>query len=133
MPISTSSNEWNNADGTELLRDSILEFLREHPNQAFYARELADEIIGTQWAAGDEKERLIQKVGEDEYWENCEEYEAQLDETQESVMGDAQETAKIHLRLGDLMKEGLVEGRKIPAEHTDIPYDWGNGFPFYIR
>ena len=125
MPIPTSSDAWNSADESEPLRDNILDFLQEHPNQAFYARELADEIIGTQWAIGEEKERLIQRVGEDEYRKNREEYEEQLGiDDREPVIPDLVETSRLRIRIGDLIRDGLVEGREIPTQHTKVPYDW---------
>ena len=125
MVISTSAEGWNKAERGDLLREKILEFLKEHPNQAYYARELADEIIGTRWAVGEEQERLIQEVGEDEYEGNREKYDEQIeDRGLVETQLDQHETYNLKIRLGDLIKEGLVEARKVPSQYTDIPYDW---------
>jgi hypothetical protein len=50
MPIPTASDAWQSAAQSAPLRTPVLELLREHPEQAFHARELADEILDVGWA-----------------------------------------------------------------------------------
>lgn len=46
MPVSVESQEWRNAEKENSTRESILNFLSNHPDQAFTIDELTDEILG---------------------------------------------------------------------------------------
>lgn len=123
MPVETDSDLWLNSETSDLAHKRVLEFLEDNPNQAFRIREIADEIIDTQWAAREEETRLRQEVGEDEFFQNKEEYREQLDEIQESIKRDMYHTNRLKIWLDYLQKEGEVEARSIPGDQIDVPYD----------
>ena len=114
MPIDTSSEVWQGAERDEPpLRERVLSFLREHPDRAYHLRELADEILDTDWGT----EYYPEKVDPPE-----DDYESGRDAG--DVIMDSIENVSLLAQLRGLEREGMVEVRSVPTEETDIPYDW---------
>jgi len=126
MPIPTSSDAWQTAERNLNARDHLLSFLRDHSGQAFHAYELADEVMNAGWGRFFEEERLIQSVGEEEYYENLEEYEEQLPGESRGGGAGGAELRYIQKCLMDLEDTGEIEVRDVLISDLDIPVEEWN-------
>lgn len=129
MPISTDDPVWENGSDYEHTSNKVIQFLSNNSSKAYRIREIADEITDTKWYAGEAEDQFIQEIGEDEYFDNYQQYrqqlEEQLEETQENVTLDSITTADLNIIVSELVKEGLVESRNVDGRQIDdIPYDW---------
>ena len=123
MPIPASSDPWQTAERSPNTRDRLHTFLQEHPDQAFHAYELANEAMGAGWGRFLEEERLIQSVGEEEYYENRERYEDQLPDGPEGGRAGIAELRYVQKCLMDLEDDGKVEVRQVPVSDLAIPVE----------
>jgi len=121
MPIPTSSDPWQTAERSPNTRDRLHTFLQEHPDQAFHVYELADEATEAGWERFFEKERLIQSVGEEEYYENRERYEDQLPDGPEGGGVGIAELRYVQKCLMDLEDDGKVEVRHVSVSDLAVP------------
>jgi len=67
MPISKDDDAWVEGAKPDRLPQEIIAFLHENSDKAFHERELADQFLGTEWAAGEETERLRDELSEEEF------------------------------------------------------------------
>lgn len=126
MAISTDSQEWKDAETENPpILEEIEQFLKEHADQAFHGRELADEFLGTNWELAHEEDREIQRVGEDEFYERQErnEYDGKFDSDLGSTISRNAQTNRMYVYLDILEERGVIERRNVPVEATDIPYE----------
>lgn len=123
MPISTDDEGWQNADAGESIHQRILDFLNEHPDEAFHYRELADEIVDTSWSEA-----------HDEEWnppgDRDREAVDTIEEQAESIM-DQVLTNKVMGAADQLVYEGQLEKRIVAAEDTNLPYKEWEDVVFY--
>ena len=124
MPIPTDGSAWKRGDDYQGIPSKILQFLSNHPDEAFRPREIADVVMDTEWEIGEERERFIQRVGEDEYFENRDKYRDQEPEDQENVQVDFTLTVALEIEIGNLVRQGFVESRKVSGDEVDTPFDW---------
>ena len=114
MPISTDSEIWRAAETSKSpVRERLREFFRDHRDEAFHIRELADEIAGTDWASIHEEERS----------DDTDERATAQSFAETMDFQDKTSRLKIHLSL--LEEEGEIEIREVPIEDTDIPFGDG--------
>jgi hypothetical protein len=126
MVISTNSDEWNESDEqAQSEREEIVEFLKENEDQAFYAREITDELKDTNWELAHEREQEIQRVGEDEFHERQREgeYSGKFERGVGEAVADARTLNRITVILDSLHDQGEIEVRLLPQDATDIPYE----------
>jgi len=127
MPLPTDGDAWSNADDSQTNRERLLDHIADDPGRAFNAYELADELLDRDWDGYFKKEEIIADVGEDEYWENKDQYDEEHDIDRE--VGDTiyDEMYRLYVvdQLNELVREGVVERRSVPVEDTEIPVsDW---------
>ena len=104
MPLDTSDEAWRTAADASTHRDAVHQYLREHPGLAYHDRELADALMGTEWA-----ERGDGRV------------------TSTEALRDLVYTQFLHDQLDELVREGRVEARNVPTAHLagePVPDDW---------
>lgn len=119
MPIETNSDAWQEADYSRSVRDDILEFLRENPDKAYATREIADEVSDTGWEEVHDEEREIQRVGEEQY------YEENPDSTEPgSTIVRQLQTGVVATHVSALVYEGHVQVKKVGVEDIGFPVDW---------
>jgi len=126
MPIETSSRMWKSAEAIEESTiEEVLEYLEAHDGQAFHVRELSDEFLGTEWDIAHEKEREIQRIGEDEFYNRLDsgEYDEKYETDLAAATEDKRKTSRMFSFLDLLQDRGKVEVRLVPQEDTDIPYE----------
>lgn len=125
MPISTDSDVWSESDTDSTVHERILNFLSENPDKAFHYRELCDEVQKTHWEKAHAKEREMQRVGEDEFYDRLEEGEYPEFEEEDHVdsMIRAMKSSKTVVVADQLVEEGYLEKRTVPVEETGIPFD----------
>jgi len=114
MPIPTPSDAWQSAEQAAPLRDPALEFLREHPAQAFHARELADELLGLEWGARVEKRQRRSQHN------NANPSRDRTRATTEAMFNFVGAQA-IGAVLRDLVDRGTVEVRNVAMDEADMP------------
>ena len=122
MPIPDDSPEWEEASSGPRLHNRILEFLRQNPNQVYFDRELADELLETDWEAGRERERLRNELSEEEFEERRQ--NDNLPGTDRSPMVDAIRMCALDDALSRLIDNNQIEQRVVDASAFDLPYDW---------
>ncbi|MFC7046070.1 hypothetical protein ACFQH6_12180 [Halobacteriaceae archaeon GCM10025711] len=122
MPIETDSDAWRDgAEPEDRLKKRALDFFVDNPDRAFHLRELADELVQTDWERAHEQERTIQEVGEEEYFQNLDEADAPPGDATTDLIY----TNFLRVQLQSLEEQGFVEAREVPVERSDIPYpDW---------
>jgi hypothetical protein len=125
VPLNTTEGGWNRGDPTQSIHDRVLSFLRENDDWAFHARELADEVLDTDWELAHRRERERERLGEDEFRERVAagEYDGQLveDSGGKAVADSIQTQATIDI-CNALVRAGEVQVRAVPPEATNIPH-----------
>ncbi|PSQ00774.1 hypothetical protein BRC94_05010 [Halobacteriales archaeon QS_5_70_17] len=104
MPLDTDAEAWINADAASTHRDEVLAYLREYSGSAFHARELADAVMGTDWAG-----------------------RAEAAARGDGATVDHVHTMYLHDQLNELVREGEVVARNVPTARIDdraIPSGW---------
>jgi hypothetical protein len=122
MPISVESDTWQDGENPGRLHNELLQFLQEHSDQAFRPRELADELLGTQWAEGEETERLREQLTEEEFNERL--HEGELPDEDAAPIADFYLNSQLDNALMKLLDMDLIEQREVDAGNLDIPFDW---------
>lgn len=126
MPLDTTTEGWERGEASPSLHDRVLTFLRENDEWAFHARELADEVLDTDWELAHRRERERRRLGEAEFRERLEagEYEGQLlaDSGGKAVADSIQTQAIIDI-CNALVRAGELEVRAVPPDAADIPTD----------
>ena len=126
MSLSKDTDAWANGESRHLLRDEIAEFLEDNSDSVYHLREIADQICDLDWSSVHEEERVINEIGEDEYYEQVD--SGNRDEINDSSPGFAirrhTSTTEVQIVLEQLIHENKVVSRSIPVEETDIPYGW---------
>ncbi|WP_147298742.1 MULTISPECIES: hypothetical protein [unclassified Haloferax] len=108
MPVNTDSDSWQSGDEPPRLEVKIIDFLKEHPDEAFRLREIADEVVDTSWS---EVERFNRKQDQLEREELEKEYP--LDEDHPSTLSEFRPTDRLQAILRQLEGVGLVETRLV--------------------
>jgi len=123
MPISTTDSVWQDADLEQRVRGEVLEFLKENDGQAFHSFELADEVFDTNWAEYHDQQAVINTVGEDEYYENKEQYDEEHEIDYDESLKPYDHMYRLHLItfLDKLAQNGEIEFRHIPRDETELP------------
>ena len=121
MPISADSEPWRTAEVSKPpVRERLRAFFREHRSEAFHVRELADEIVDTDWESVHEEERR-----DDTDERNSVQRLAETLDFQDR-------TGRLKVFLALLEEDGEIEVREVPIEDTDIPFeDVGENVAFY--
>lgn len=120
MPISTGSEEWQNAGEPTRFHKQVLAFFRDHPDQAYRTRELADELLDTTFEASEERDRLEAELPEEEYEDRL--HEGVLPGGDDhSPLANMMSLRHIETALTRLLDDGLVEAREVEAEVFDLP------------
>ncbi|PGF14229.1 hypothetical protein CP556_24800 [Natrinema sp. CBA1119] len=122
MPIHTDSDAWEEGEDIESVAASALEFLAASPDSAFRIREIADEVIGTDFETMESNSRLHDQYDAGEISEG--EYHDQWEDGIPSTTYRIDETY-LELRLRRLVEEELVEIRAIDCSESDVPDDEG--------
>lgn len=122
MPFSVDSDTWQNGDEIESMKTGIREFLEANPDQAYSLNEISDAVVGTNWGR---LEEILQESDEGDSIRigDLRDEIGNLDE-----MRNTKNNILVH--LSDLMVNGVVTARYIPAEETDYPDDDGE-IPHY--
>lgn len=120
MPISTSAEAWKEGGPVTDLGKHIIVFLSQHPNMAFTSLEIADELADTDWATAHERWRLKEQVSDEEFLERFHAGETpggkELDTRDFGIP-----TARIELRLAELVREGAVTAKVVDSEPFNLP------------
>ncbi|WP_162148002.1 hypothetical protein [Halalkalicoccus jeotgali] len=120
MPISTDSEVWKQGEESTRLHKRVLAFLRDHPNQAYRQGEIADEVLNTTFAIGEERERIQAELTDEEY--NDRYHEDDLPGGGDHYpLANTIVLQKISSVLGKLRDYDLIAARKVDAEPFDLP------------
>jgi hypothetical protein len=122
MPIDTDSDAWERGEDIGSVAANALEFLAASPDSAFRIREIADEILGTDFETMESNSRLHDQYDAGEIAE--EEYHDQWEDGIPSTTYRIDETY-LELRLRRLVEQELVEIRSIDCSESDVPTDEG--------
>lgn len=122
MPISTNSDAWKQGEEPDRLHEAILDFLRENQDSAFHEREIADEVLGTDWEASHEDERLSQELTEEEYNQRL--HNDDLPTSHLAIAENPIITQRLIPALQKLLDEQKIEQRIVDADGFGFPYDW---------
>ena len=122
MPIDTDDAAWQEGEAVERIHEQVMEFLRDHPGEAFTEREIADAVLDTNWETAHERERLRRDIGEDAYERRYE--EGDLPGEDREPLADSINTVYVGLALSRLLDLDLIEWRAVDADALDLPYDW---------
>lgn len=125
MPLDTTGDGWERGEPAAPIHDEVLSFLRANESWAFHARELADEVLDTDWELAHRRQREIDRVGREEFHERlrADEYDNQYEDSGGKAVADAIQTQAIIAICNALVHEGLVEVRSVPPEESNIPHD----------
>lgn len=125
MPLETTGDGWERGESASPIHGRVLSFLRTNESWAFHARELADEVLDTDWELAHRREREIRRVGREEFQERLQsgEYDNQYEDSGGKAVADAIQTQAIIAICNALAREGLVEVRSVPPEESNIPND----------
>ncbi|MFP8951644.1 hypothetical protein ACLI4Z_01550 [Natrialbaceae archaeon A-arb3/5] len=126
MPIETDSDAWADGEPSEPLTKNVLQFLADNAGTAFTPREIADEVIGTEFDKIEDNWELAALYEEGEIDEDA------YEEKRHDVPTSADFSAKLYLevRIRKLVEEDLVEVRQVDASETDAFTDLGT-VPYY--
>ena len=115
MPISTDSTAWEDGEVIPTTEYLVLDFLKDNKESAYNIRELADEILGTDWTGLREQDEKRDELPEDEYLH---------DEERENYPYAAyyRETALLQLKIRSLIERGLVDFKAVNAEEFGIEF-----------
>lgn len=122
MPIDTDATAWTEGAEVERIHERVMAFLRDHPDQAFTEREIADEVLGTDWETAHERERLRTEIGAEEY--ETRRQAGDLPGEDREPLADSIDTVYVGVGLSRLLDLDLVEWRAVDAAALDLPYDW---------
>lgn len=120
MPISTDSEIWTEGEESTRLHNRVLAFLRDHPNQAYRQEEIADEVLNTTFGIGEERERIKERLTEEEYNDRYSKGDLPGDNDRYPLV-DGIMLHQIISALGKLSDYDLVENRRVDAEPFDLP------------
>lgn len=125
MPLDTTGDGWERGEPASSIHDQLLAFLEKNDAWAFHARELADEVLDTNWELAHRREREIRRVGREEFHERLRagEYDNQYEDSGGKAVADAIQTQAIIAILNGLARDGLVEVRSVPPGESNIPND----------
>jgi len=125
VPLDTAGDGWARGEPTSPIHEEVLSFLRENDSWAFHARELADEVLDTDWALAHRREREIRRVGREEFRERLRagEYDNQYEDSGGKAVADAIQTQAIIAICNALVHRGHVAVRSVPPEESNIPND----------
>ena len=125
MPLDTRGDGWDRGEPGNSIQDQVLAFLRENDSWAFHARELADEVLDTNWELAHRREREIRRVGREEFLRRLRdgEYDNQYEDSGGKAVADAIQTQAIIAICNALVHEGHLEVRSVPPEESNIPND----------
>lgn len=128
MPVDKSSELWQNGETNSSIRQEVIDFLEEHDDQAYSLYELSDKLLDTHHAEEEEKDRLIEEIGRDEYYE-------QTGEEPNGFQQILERDLTIYLRghMSALMYEDIVEYRVVPNKHLENRYEEGVTAFYSIR
>lgn len=127
MAIEISSNEWQTAEKESNLRRDLLDYLREHPKQAFHKYDLADELTGTDWDTELSQTESEQAI-EEQYSEDDNRFES-IEEIGILIMYRLK-MSRVHVHLQALQDSGLIEARAIPLDQVDLSLE-GDVITYY--
>ena len=122
MPIERASSAWRDCEEACSVKEELREFLRTNSSNAYHPRELADEVVGTEWEKQHERERKMQELGEEEYLSR--EHEGEFPEL-EMTIGD--EIANQDLRdavwavLTEIVDDGDAVLKRLPVDYHPSP------------
>lgn len=116
MPVETDADAWREAASTDSLESRVETFLAEHPERAYRLRELADEVLGMEWAEVERKLRDEKELPDEEFFERY-----PPDEAYPTVLSQMRPTDQLWVAVTRLAREGTVEARDVAAEHVDSP------------
>ncbi|MEF8776818.1 MAG: hypothetical protein V5A43_09995 [Haloarculaceae archaeon] len=122
MPIDTDAAAWREGEAVERIHEQVMDFLGDHPDQAFTERDIADAVLDTDWETAHERERLRQEIGEEAYEERGR--EGDLPGADRQPLADSINTVYVGLALSRLLDLDLIEWRAVDAEALGLPYDW---------
>jgi hypothetical protein len=100
--------------------DSVL--ISSNPEMVYHEREIADEIMDTNWELSREPARLEQTLSEDEFNERL--YNDNLLDSDISAHVNSTQTVRLYYVLSKLVDQAKTEARIVDAEALDWPYDW---------
>ena len=126
MPIETDTDAWADAEPVSSIESELLAFLRKNDSWAFHAREMADQVLDTNWSMVHRRDREIQEVGEEEFHRRLEtgEYDGEFDvESGGKTIANSIKTQSVIAILHSFVREDLIEVRRVSVEETDIPYE----------
>lgn len=125
MPLDTGGDDWTAGEPATSIHEQVLSFLRANDGWAFHARELADEVLDTDWELAHRREREIARVGREAFHERLQagEYDNQYEDSGGKAVADAIQTQAIIAICNGLAHDGLVEVRSVPPEASNIPND----------
>ena len=122
MPIDTDDAAWQEGEAVERIHEQVMDFLRDHPGEAFTEREIADAVLDTNWETAHERERLRRDIGEEAYERRLQ--EGDLPGEDREPLADSINTVYVGLALSRLLDLDLIEWRAVDADALDLPYDW---------
>jgi len=96
--------------------------LESNPDKAFHVREIADEVLDTDWEAAHESTRLKEELDEDEYYERVDNDD--LPDSHVPAFSNTIETVRLDHDISKLLDEGQIVQREVDADPLDFPYDW---------
>lgn len=125
MPLDTAGDGWARGEPATSIHETVLSFLQANDAWAFHARELADEVLDTDWELAHRREREIRRVGREEFHERLSagEYDNQYEDSGGKAVADAIQTQAIIAICNALAHEGRVEVRSVPPGESNIPND----------
>lgn len=124
MPVDTDEPAWTGREAVPSTREGLREYLREHEGTAFSERELADAVLGTDWAAVHERGRLVEELGREAFRERLEAGEyPELDgvDSLAATIDRRLDTNFLAAHLSALVDAGEVTAKLVPIGGTDEP------------
>jgi hypothetical protein len=122
MPISTNSEGWQNGEELDRYHDMVLDLLKEDPDSAFHHREIADEVLGTDWSKVHESRRLEDEISEEEYDRRFR--SGDLPDSDVNHLAHQFQMPSLEIALSKLLDRGVIEVRQVDADAFDLPSDW---------
>lgn len=128
MPVDTDDPVWTGRETEPSTREGLREFLRTNAGTAFSERELADAVLGTDWAAVHERRRLVEELGRGTFRERLDagEYpELEGIDSLSATIDRRLDTNFLAGHLSALVDEGSVAAKLVPVAEADEPGDDG--------
>jgi hypothetical protein len=124
MPIQTDREEWRDGEALASTRTEIREFLETNAGRAYTAEEVADAVVGTDWARQYEKDELVEELGHETFYDRLEAGEFPSFET-DSELADSIDrrltTYFVMTHLSALVDDGAVEVKTLPGTLSPDP------------